>query len=129
MGLRIGETLALTNTDFDLDNDYVYVRRTLTEDKDGNIVMKDKTKTFSGKRDIKIPIFLKSFILKQIEISKHNRNGLLFTYRNQYVRWHSINSVLKRIFRTNLGLSDKGISSHVLRHYICNKIKRSRNRH
>ncbi len=123
MGLRIGETLALTNTDFDLDNDYVYVRRTLTEDKDGNIVMKDKTKTFSGKRDIKIPIFLKSFILEQIEISKHNRNGLLFTYRNQYVRWHSINSVLKRIFRTNLGLSDKGISSHVLRHTFATRLR------
>lgn len=122
-GLRIGEVLALKNSDFDLNNDYLYVRRTLTEDKDGKIIMKEKTKTFSGKRDLKIPTFLKSFIIEQIEISKHNKNGLLFTYRNQYVRYHSINSVIKRIFRSNLGLSDEGISSHVLRHSFATRLR------
>lgn len=116
LGLRIGEVLALKNTDFSSNNEIVFVRRTITENKEGKLIMKNKTKTLAGKRDITIPNFLKPFVEEQIELSKHNRDGLLFTYRNNYVRHHSVNSVLKRIFRTNLGLSDEGISTHILRH-------------
>lgn len=125
LGLRIGEVLALKNIDFDLKNSVVHIRRTVTEDKQGNLILKEKTKTFSGKRDIHIPQFLIPFVLEQIEISKHNKNGVLFMYRNNFVRHHCINSVLKRIFRSNLGLDDTDISSHCLRHTFATRCKES----
>lgn len=125
MGLRIGEVLALKSSDFDIENDYLYVRRTLTEDKSGNLIMKNKTKSMCGKRDIKISKFLKPYIIEQIQISKNNKDGLLFTHNRKYIRHHGVNSVLKRIFRTNLGLSDEEISSHVLRHTYATRCKES----
>lgn len=87
--------------------------------------MKNKTKSMCGKRDIKISKFLKPYILEQIQISKNNKDGLLFTYNKKYIRHHGVNSVLKRIFRTNLGLSDEEISSHVLRHTYATRCKES----
>lgn len=125
LGLRIGETLALTNKDFTEDYSMVHIGKTLTEDINGNIIMKNKTKTYSGKRDLIIPNYLKPYIIEQIEISKHNKDGLLFCYRNNYIRHNSINSVLKRIFRVNLALSDRGISSHILRHSFATRCKES----
>lgn len=123
LGLRIGEVLALKNTDFSSNYDKVFVRRTITENKEGQLIMKNKTKTFAGKRDIKIPDYLRPFVSEQIELSKLNKDGLLFAYRNNYVRHHSVNSVLKRIFRTNLGLSDEGISTHILRHTFATRCR------
>jgi integrase len=123
LGLRIGETLTLCESDFEEDYSIVHIRKTLTEDLNGNIIVKNKTKTYAGKRDLIIPNYLKPYIIEQIEISKHNKDGLLFTYRNNYVRHHSVNSVLKRIFRTNLALSDNGISTHVLRHTYATRCK------
>lgn len=123
LGLRIGETLALTKDDFEKDCSIVHIRKTLTENIDGDIVIKNKTKTYSGNRDLVIPNYLKPYVLEQIEISKHNKNGLLFSYQNKFVRHHSVNSVIKRIFRTNLGLNDEGISTHVLRHTYATRCK------
>lgn len=125
LGLRIGEVLALKNSDFDLENDYLYVRRTLTEDKNGKQVMKNKTKSMCGQRDLKISSYLKPYILEQIRISNTNKEGLLFTINKKYIRHHGVNSVLKRIFRTNLGLSDDGISTHILRHTYATRCKES----
>lgn len=49
----------------------------------------------------------------------------MFCCRNNYIRYNSINSVLKRIFRVNLALSDRGISSHILRHSFATRCKES----
>lgn len=52
----------------------VHIGRTLTEDINGNIIMKNKTKTYYGKRDLIIPNYLKPYIIEQIEFSKHNKD-------------------------------------------------------
>lgn len=126
MGLRVSEVLALKNTDFDMGKDYLYVRRTISEDKNGKLIMKDKPKTISGIRDLKIPDVIRKYILEQIEISKHNRYGLLFYSKgNTYVSSHGVNSVLKRIFRSELMLDDAEISTHTLRHTFATRIRES----
>lgn len=116
MGLRIGEALALTSNDINLKDGYIKITRTLTKDKNFNIVMNNRAKTFAGRRKLPIPDIVKDELKEQIEIAKNNRDNLLFLCDNEYVRPNSVNSVLKRIFRTQLGLSDKNISTHALRH-------------
>ena len=123
LGMRIGEVLALKNTDFDLNSKYVYIRRTLTENKNGKLIMKNKTKTISGLRNIKIPDFLLPFVEEQLEIAKHNKDGVLFCYKNKFIRHNSVNSVLKRIYKTNLGFNDIEISSHMLRHTFATRCR------
>ena len=116
MGLRIGEALALTSNDINLKDGYIKITRTLTKDKNFNIVMNNRAKTFAGRRKLPIPDIVKDELKEQIEIAENNRDNLLFLCDNEYVRQNSVNSVLKRIFRTQLGLSDKNISTHALRH-------------
>lgn len=116
MGLRIGEALALTSNDINLKDGYIKITRTLTKDKNFNIVMNNRAKTFAGRRKLPILDIVKDELKEQIEIAKNNRDNLLFLCDNEYVRPNSVNSVLKRIFRTQLGLSDKNISIHALRH-------------
>lgn len=113
MGLRIGETLALTSNDINLKDGYIKVTRTLTKDKNFNTVMNNRAKTFAGRRKLPIPDIIKNELKEQLKIAKSNRDNLLFLCDGEYVR---PNSVLKRIFRTQLGLSDKNISTHALRH-------------
>lgn len=58
MGLRIGEVLALSKENVDLENKVLYVKRTLTNDKEFAIILGNKTKTYSGNRTLPIPEFL-----------------------------------------------------------------------
>ena len=39
MGLRIGEVLALGKENIDLENNLLYVKRTLTNDKEGSMII------------------------------------------------------------------------------------------
>lgn len=116
MGLRIGETLALTSNDINLKDGYIKITRTLTKDKNFNTVMNNRAKTFAGRRKLPIPDIIKNELKEQLKIAKSNKDNLLFLCDGEYVRPNSVNSVLKRIFRTQLGLSDKNISTHALRH-------------
>ena len=116
MGLRIGEVLALSSNDIDLDNNLMYIRRTLTIDKNFNVIIGNKTKTFSGKREIPIPKFLKTIIIEQLQYINLNVENLLFTLGNELIKTASVNEDLKRIFKEKLNIEDIGISSHCLRH-------------
>ena len=118
MGLRVGETLALSTHDIDLRNRKINVHRTLTTDEKGNIIMGNKTKTYAGKRILPIPNFLYPYIIEQMQIAnnqKNNDENLLFKPNNsKYCRRSTINNELKRIFKIEFGITD--ISSHSLRH-------------
>lgn len=112
-GLRIGETLTLSLDNIDLDNNLIYVDKTLTIDKDGKLALGNKTKTYAGKRYVPIPPFLKKYIKEQLDYAKTNGTDFLFTYDNHLVHPHSMNTQLHRMMKN---LNIPAISTHALRH-------------
>lgn len=117
-GLRVGEALALTTHDIDLQHKRINVHRTLTTDERGNIIMGNKTKTYAGKRTLPIPDFLYPYIIEQMKIANEqprNEEKLLFKPTNsKYARRSTVNNELKRIFKKEFDVTD--VSSHTLRH-------------
>lgn len=114
LGLRIGEALALKKTDINLQKNIVSVRRTLTVDKDKNLIVGNKTKTYCGKRDVPIPEFIRNSVIEQMKEADKNKDNLLFTSKNNtLVFTNNVNYRLKRILKA-MGIED--ISSHSLRH-------------
>lgn len=116
MGLRIGEVLALSTENIDLENKLLYVKRTLTNDKEFAIILGNKTKTYAGNRTLPIPDFLMPIFEEQIKYSNGNLHNLIFTTNDNYIRTSAINKELKRIFDEELKTSSKNISTHCLRH-------------
>ncbi len=118
MGLRVGETLALSTHDIDLQHKRMNVHRTLTTDEKGNVIMGNKTKTYAGKRILPIPDFLYPYIVEQMQIADNQVNNdekLLFKpYNSKYCRRSTINNELQRILKKEFNIT--GISSHSLRH-------------
>ena len=116
MGLRIGEVLALDKDCIDLENKLLYVSRTLTNDKEFAIILGNKTKTYSGKRTLPIPHFLVPVFEEQLKYANQNLHNLIFTTNDSYIRTSSVNHELKRIFKEELKVNYKDISTHCLRH-------------
>ena len=116
MGLRIGEVLALSTENIDLKNKLLYVKRTLTNDKEFAIVLGNKTKTYAGNRTLPIPDFLVPIFEEQLKYANGNLHNLIFTTNDNYIRTSAINKELKRIFDEELKTSSKNISTHCLRH-------------
>lgn len=118
MGLRCGETLALTTHDIDLKHKKINVHRTLTTDECNAIIMGNKTKTYAGKRILPIPDFIYPYIVEQMQIAEKQENNeekLLFKpYNARYTRRTNVNSELQRIFERYFNVTD--ISTHSLRH-------------
>lgn len=116
MGLRIGEALALGKENIDLKNNLLYVKRTLTNDKEFAIILENKAKTYAGNRILPIPKFLTPIFEEQLKYANENLHNLIFTNNNSYVRTSSVNQELKRIFKEELKVNYKDISTHCLRH-------------
>lgn len=116
MGLRIGEVLALSTENIDLENKLLYVKRTLTNDKEFAIILGNKTKTYAGNRILPIPDFLVPIFEKQLKYANENLHNLIFTTNDNYIRTSAINKELKRIFEEELKTNSKNISTHCLRH-------------
>lgn len=118
MGLRIGEALALTTHDIDLQNKKINIHRTLTTDENNAIIMGNKTKTYSGIRTVPIPDFLIPYIIEQMQIANNQINNdekLLFKpFNHKYARRGNVNSELHRILEKQFNIKD--ISTHSLRH-------------
>lgn len=117
-GLRVGEVLALSTHDIDLQHRRINIHRTLTTDERGNIIMGNKTKTYAGKRILPIPDFLYPYVVEQMQFANNQVNNdekLLFKpYNSKYCRRSTINNELKRIFKKEFNVTN--ISSHSLRH-------------
>lgn len=114
LGLRVGEALALRNSDIDLSKKLIKIDKTLTNDKFGQVVMGNTTKTYAGKRQVPIPEFLVPTIIEQMKIAETNRDNQLFLSPNgRYVDGRNINAILK-LRLAKLGI--EGISTRSLRY-------------
>jgi integrase len=113
-GLRVGEVLALSAEDIDFDNQIIYVRKTVTVDKNGDLVIKKGAKTYAGKREVPLDSILINSLKEQCNYYIPNKDNLLFTFDGRIIKASTINTVLKRICK-QLNLSSK-ISNHTLRH-------------
>lgn len=118
MGLRVGEVLALSTSDIDLQNKRLNIKRTLTKDLEGHTIMGTSTKTYFGKRTLPIPDYLLSSIMEQMIIAEkqiNNNEKLLFKPEDkQYADRENVNTELKRILKRHFGIED--ITTHSLRH-------------
>ena len=102
MGLRVGEVLALTTDDIDLQNKKIRVHRTLTTDENNAIIMGDKTKTDSGKRVLTLPDYLCPHIIEQMNFAQNqeNNNEKLLFKPNNYKEYWKRTLALKIYLRT-----------------------------
>ena len=113
-GLRVGEALALRDTDINLEKNLLKVDKTLTMDKNLKVVMGDTTKTYAGIREIPIPDNIRGSIIEQMRIAKSNMDGQLFLSPNgRLVDGRNVNRLLKKRLK-ELGI--EGITTHSLRH-------------
>ena len=114
LGLRIGETLALRNTDINLYRNLISVNKTLTRDRNDKVIMGKATKTYAGVREVPIPMFIRNEIIKQMVVAEKNKDKQLFLNTNgEYVRPTIANDRLRNLLK-KIGI--EGISSHSLRH-------------
>ena len=115
MGLRIGEALALEKNDIDLQKRTIHIQRTLTQNRKKEIIIGKVPKTSAGNRVLPIPDIIFDFVKEQLELSKGNRDDLLFVNDDKLVRHTCINDQLKRRL-VKLGIYNEGITTHSLRH-------------
>ena len=117
MGLRIGECLALSETDIDLKHRSIFVHKTLTTDIDGLIRMSNSPKTKAGNRYLPISDSLYPYIIEQMRFchsQPNNEEKLLFKPpHNRYTDRENVNRALSKIL-DKLGIEH--MSSHSLRH-------------
>ena len=118
MGLRVGEALALSTYDIDLQNKRLNVKKTLTKDLDGNTIMGKSTKTYFGKRTLPIPDYLITSIMEQMILAENqNNNDEKLLFKPEYMKYtkrENVNSELKRLLKRHFGITD--ITTHSLRH-------------
>ena len=117
MGLRIGECLALSHSDIDLEHRKIYVHKTLTRDVNGQTILSNSPKTQAGNRYIPIPDVLYPYIIEQMNYSnaqENNEDKLLFKPPyNKYTTLENVNRALVKILN-ELGIEH--MTSHSLRH-------------
>ena len=75
-GMRIGEILALSPDDINLNNKLIHVDKTLTKDKTDKIIIGKTTKTYAGTRDIPI-----TSLIENIFVGVPNCQNKTFFYK------------------------------------------------
>lgn len=77
-GMRIGETLAITNDNIDLKNNTLTIEKTLTRDKNDKVILGDKTKTKSGKRTLYLSNNAQNILKNLLSSNLTNIQNLIF---------------------------------------------------
>lgn len=132
-GMRIGEVLARSKNDINLNNNTLHIHNTLTRDSQSNIILGEHTKTYNkkthidnGERTITINNETKQLLIQQLNQKITNMYQLLFwDYKaNTFISYSEINSWLKRL-NEKYKISTSGLSSHNLRHTYITRLRES----
>ncbi len=115
-GLRVGELLALSKSNINLNKNTINIERTLTRDKNDKTILGKTTKTVSGKRTIYINNNANIIIKNILKNNISNMYDLLFfDYENNtFITPNEINCYLQRLNKTNNICNH--IHTHMLRH-------------
>ena len=105
-GMRIGEILALTPSDIDLDKRLIKITKTLTKDKNGKPIVGTRAKTLNGIRTIPYIKELEPYLKDAIKNYEKNTHHLLFQENDSPIANSTINSQFKRICK-NLNINVK----------------------
>ena len=116
MGFRIGEVLALKKEDIDINNNKIYIQRTLTRNKNDKVILGNKTKTENSVRNITINSSIHIILSNAFKIDSHNKYGLLFydDEEDNFISPNELNSYLQRLNK-KYSIA-KHIHTHMLRH-------------
>lgn len=116
-GMRMGEINALKLNNIDLNNNIIHVESTITKSIEKGLKRGEKTKTYSGLRDILIDNQVKNILNDYINnYYKENKEQLLFYdfKNNTYVTTNEVNCSFKRLCKKyNIA---QNVNQHMLRH-------------
>lgn len=116
-GMRIGEILALTPDDIDLDNNIIHITKTLSRDKNSNTIIGKATKTSNSYRDIPITALFRKNIINSINNMKKNENNVIFTTNNLTLfATNNANCFFKRLCNVEPKIANRPVHIHMLRH-------------
>jgi integrase len=97
-GMRIGEILALTTKDINLNTGTISINKTLTKNIDGKVIIGKTTKTYNSCRDIPITSLFKSNLERALNNFTPNKENLLFCHFNgSAIAPSTINTHFKKI--------------------------------
>lgn len=126
-GMRIGELLARTIDDFDVNNRTLHIHNTLTLDENNKVIVSDHTKTYNratnidkGERTIPLDDETYNILLNRVRINKEMCKEIIVPYlfydfaRNKFIGHSQVNSYLTRL-NEKYKIAPK-LSTHVLRH-------------
>ncbi len=129
-GMRIGEILALSPDNIDLENNIIHINKTLTTNTNGKYIIGLSTKTYTGTRKIPITNLIRKILLEASNIE----NELLFSHDNKIIAPSTINIHFKKICKNagiritnttrkkykedekSVNLKTSNVNTHMLRH-------------
>ncbi len=131
-GMRIGEILALTPADIDLNNNTISITKTLTRDVKGNTIIGSTTKTYNSTRIIPITPLFKNNLKQALDTQIPNNSDLIFCLPNgKIIAPATINTQFKKICKNAnihcvkhpinrngkiINLNTSSVNTHMLRH-------------
>ena len=125
-GMRIGEILALTPNDVNLDNNIIHVTKTLSRSKDKKLIIGKTPKTSTSYRDIPITPLFRSNIENALENMLSNPNNLIFHTNNLTIfSPANANCFFKRLCQKEPKII-RNVNIHMLRHTYATRCIESR---
>ena len=107
--MRIGEILALTLDDIELDNNIIDINKTLSKSKEGKTILGRTTKTYNSKRQIPITFLFRANLIHAMDNLTPNKNKLLFVHSDgSLITPSAINISFKKICKyAGIGLTTR----------------------
>lgn len=116
-GTRVGEILALTKNDIDLQNNIIHITKTITRDKNAKVILGETTKTYESTRDIPITDLFLDNVKNALNKYKDNPMELLFcTSTNNVHSSANANCYFNRLCNVEPKIHNGIVNIHMLRH-------------